>query len=67
MFSQMGDRLQRELTSLCPSGTNVKVIAPPQRQNLAWLGGSDLASLSSFQKTCMSKEEYDEHGKWIDK
>ncbi|XP_020774701.1 actin, alpha skeletal muscle-like [Boleophthalmus pectinirostris] len=38
------------------------IVAPPERGYAAWLGGSVLASLSTFQKMCMSKQEYDECG-----
>ena len=40
----------------------VKVIAPPERKYSTWIGGSILASLSTFQQMWISKEEYDESG-----
>ena len=40
----------------------VRVIAPPERKNLVWIGGSILASLSTFQGRWITKEEYDEEG-----
>ncbi|CAF3480989.1 unnamed protein product, partial [Rotaria sp. Silwood2] len=35
---------------------------PPDRKYSAWLGGSILASLSTFQSKWISKQEYDESG-----
>lgn len=59
------ERLERELTSLAPGGTKVKVNAPvnPAEKRFAtWIGGSILASLGSFQQMWMSRAEFDEHG-----
>ena len=43
----------------------VKIIAPPERKYSVWIGGSILASLSTFQNLWISKEEYDESGPGI--
>ena len=40
----------------------IKICAPPERRLHTWIGGSILASLSSFQDVWISKSEYDEHG-----
>ena len=40
----------------------VKIVAPPDRKYSAWVGGSLLASLSSFQQMWITKSEYDESG-----
>ena len=40
----------------------VKVVAPPERKYSVWIGGSILASLSTFQQMWISKSEYDESG-----
>jgi len=40
----------------------IKIIAPPDRKYSVWIGGSILASLSTFQQMWISKEEYDESG-----
>lgn len=40
----------------------VKIIAPPERKYSTWIGGSILASLSTFQQMWVSKEQYDERG-----
>jgi actin len=46
----LADRLAKELTSLAPPGVRVKVVAPPERKYSVWIGGSILASLSTFQQ-----------------
>ncbi|KAL7720916.1 actin [Entamoeba marina] len=45
-----------------PPTMKVKVIAPPERKYSVWIGGSILASLSTFQNMWITKEEYDEAG-----
>jgi len=62
MFPGIADRLTKELTNLVDPSTKVKVIAPPERKYSVWIGGSILASLSTFQSMWVSKEEYDESG-----
>merc|ERR1712054_632408 len=62
MFSGIGERMTKELTQLAPSTMKVKIIAPPERKYSVWIGGSILASLSTFQQMWISKEEYDESG-----
>ncbi|VDD78041.1 unnamed protein product [Mesocestoides corti] len=65
MFLGIADRMQKEITSLAPSTTEVKVVAPPERKYSVWIGGSILASLATFQPMWISKEEYDESGPGI--
>ncbi|KAJ1096520.1 hypothetical protein NDU88_001656 [Pleurodeles waltl] len=62
MFPGLADRMQKEITTLAPSKINVKIIAPPERKYSVWIGGSILASLSTFHKMWISKQEYDECG-----
>jgi len=62
MFPGFADRMQKEITALAPPTMNVKVIAPPERKYSVWIGGSILASLSTFQEMWISKQEYDESG-----
>ncbi|CAF3735168.1 unnamed protein product [Rotaria sp. Silwood1] len=38
------------------------MVAPPERKYSVWIGGSILASLSTFQQMWISKQEYDESG-----
>jgi len=62
MYSGMPERMQKEITNLAPSTMKVKVVAPPERKYSVWIGGSILASLSTFQQMWISKQEYDESG-----
>jgi len=62
LFPGLPERLQKELNGLAPSTMCVKVVAPPERKYAAWIGGSILASLSTFQQMWITKEEYDESG-----
>ena len=49
MFPSIADRLQKELVNLAPSTVDVKIIAPPEKKYSVWIGGSILASLSTFE------------------
>ena len=62
MFSGIAERMTKELTALAPSTMKIKVVAPPERKYSVWIGGSILASLSTFQQMWISKAEYDESG-----
>uniref|UniRef100_A0A3Q3XLD1 Uncharacterized protein n=1 Tax=Mola mola TaxID=94237 RepID=A0A3Q3XLD1_MOLML len=65
MYPGMAGRMQKEITALAPSNMKVKIISPPERKYSIWRGGSILASLSTFQKMRISKQEYDENGPGI--
>jgi len=62
MFNGISDRLSKEITALAPSTMKIKIVAPPERKYSVWIGGSILASLSTFQQMWISKQEYDESG-----
>ena len=62
MYPVIADRMQKEITALAPSTMKIKIIAPPERKYSVWIGGSILASLSTFQQMWISKQEYDESG-----
>jgi actin-related protein len=62
MFPGIAERMTKELTALAPSTMKIKVVAPPERKYSVWIGGSILASLSTFQQMWISKAEYDEAG-----
>jgi actin-related protein len=65
MFPQIGERMTKELTALAPATMKVKVVAPPERKYSVWIGGSVMASLSTFQQMWITKSEYDESGPTI--
>ena len=62
MFPGISERMTKELNMLIPESMKVKCIAPPERKYSVWIGGSILASLSSFEDMWINKEEYDEAG-----
>jgi len=62
MFAGIGERMDKEITALAPPTMKIKVVAPPERKYSVWIGGSILASLSTFASMWIAKEEYDESG-----
>ena len=62
MFPGITERMQKEISSLVPPSMRIKIVAPPERKYSVWIGGSILASLSTFQQMWISKQEYDESG-----
>ena len=65
LLPNLGARLEKELVALGPQTSKIKVLAQQaqlERRFSAWIGGSILASLGSFQQMWLSKAEYDENG-----
>ena len=67
MFEGIGARMDKELSALIakvvPGRTyTVKAATPPMRKFSTWLGGSTIASLSSFEPMWITKAEYKEVG-----
>ena len=62
MYPGILNRMQKEMTSLAPQTMKIKITAPLEHKYSAWIGGSILASLSTFQQMWISKQEYDESG-----
>lgn len=54
--------MKKEVTALAPNSMTVKIVAPPERKYSVWIGGSILASLSTFEDMWITKAEYDESG-----
>jgi actin len=54
MFPGIADRMSKEISALAPSSMKIKVVAPPERKYSVWIGGSILASLSTFQQVCFA-------------
>mmetsp|Transcript_13433 Transcript_13433/g.22419 ORF Transcript_13433/g.22419 Transcript_13433/m.22419 type:complete len:389 (+) Transcript_13433:91-1257(+) len=67
MFRGFGDRLLNEIRKhpLAPTDTKIRIAAPPERLYSTWIGGSILASLSTFKNMWISKADYQEHGSRI--
>jgi actin, other eukaryote len=45
MYSNLPQRLEKEVANMASSNLKVKVIAPPERKYSVWIGGSVLTSL----------------------
>jgi actin-related protein len=65
MFEGIAERMEKEIKALAPASMKIKIVAPPERKYSVWIGGSILASLSTFQQMWISKQEYDESGPQI--
>jgi len=65
MFPGIAERMTKELYQLAPSAMKIKVVAPAERKYSVWIGGSILASLTTFQLMWISKAEYDDSGPHI--
>jgi actin-related protein len=60
------ERLNRDLSAKTPPSMRLKVVhsgGTTERRYGAWIGGSILASLGTFQQMWISKQEYEEGGK----
>jgi len=62
MFAGIDQRMQKEIEAKAPQSMKVKIVAPPERKYSVWIGGSILASLSTFEEMWVTKEEYDDSG-----
>jgi len=62
MYPGIQERMEKEVIALAPPTMKIKVVAPPERKYSVWIGGSILASLSTFENMWITKDEYDESG-----
>ena len=63
MFPGFSERLSKEICKLAPNAYQKKVrISDSVRKYSAWIGGSMISSLSTFQSMWISKQDYDEVG-----
>ena len=64
LFPGFPERIASEMGSheSDPNFWTVKVIATPERKEAVWIGGSILASISTFKDLSISKEDYLERG-----
>lgn len=65
MFRGIEQRLKAEMEALIApamDGLEVEITAKPDRQYAAWIGGSILASLATFQHLWVTRTEYKETG-----
>ena len=61
----LAERLENELKNLYAT-KNVRLTAPANRDVAAWVGGSMLASIETFQNQSIKRNEYEELGE-VDK
>jgi centractin len=62
MTRGFGARMMSELRRLSGPETRITVWAPHDRQALTWVGGSILASLSTFKSLWITKDTWEEEG-----
>lgn len=62
LFPGIEHRLRTEIENLAPCTMKARIIAPPERKLSSWQGGSIFASLSTFDRFCISNKEYQELG-----
>jgi actin beta/gamma 1 len=62
MFENYSDRLLLELKALAPAALSPKVIAQPDRKYAVFIGAAQLAGLSAFQNSWITRQEFDENG-----
>ncbi|CAO3695166.1 unnamed protein product [Rhizopus stolonifer] len=60
LYRGFGDRFLSEIKKLALKDIKIKIYAPPERKYSTWIGGSILASLSTFKKMWVSSEEFQE-------
>ncbi|CAH3016407.1 unnamed protein product [Porites evermanni] len=66
LFPGMKERVFSEVRSLAPCDVDVAVHCPSKPITHAWEGGVSLSKTDTFlNKMCVTKAEYDEHGKSI--
>ena len=68
LFKGFESRLKHEMSLFASKNninTDVNIISPKDRKHFAWIGGSILASLSSFNEMWITKDEYSENGESI--
>lgn len=61
LYRGLPDRIHRELQELAPA-EKVRIFASTERRNAAFVGGSIVASLPTFQEMWVTKADYDEIG-----
>lgn len=62
LLDNLQARVTSELQALTPSGIKLRVSMPNSRQYSAWIGGSVLSIMSTFNDKWVSRKEYDERG-----
>jgi actin len=58
MFQGLPECIEKEIIRVVPSTMMIKVVAPSERKNAVWIGGSMLASRATFPQMGITHEEY---------
>ena len=65
LFPGLKERLEKELNAMLQEAgmkITVNIITPENRQYAVWIGASKLAALPEFQKSWITREEYEREG-----
>jgi actin len=65
LFPGFATRLEKEVTRSVRTAMKIRVIAPHERKYASWIGGSILASLTTFPQMAITREEYNDAGPTI--
>lgn len=66
MITGIAERIEKEVIALAPPSMKIVVIAPPQRRDAVWIGGSVLGTHEFFfDEMMVTKAEYREEGENI--
>ena len=60
MMKSFCGRLHKQIQQLFPKNSKVTLMAPANRQNSCWIGGSTISSLKAFDKMWISKREFEQ-------
>lgn len=58
MYEGLADRLKNEIIALAPAGAEIRVYASGDRKFAVWRGASTLSSLSTFESSWITAEDY---------
>ncbi|CAD2221963.1 Actin, putative [Angomonas deanei] len=62
LFRNLSSRLETEVGNFTTGTERIRVVASPERRDAAFIGGSILASLPTFQDLWVKRSDYDEIG-----
>ena len=62
MYAGLSERLKNEIVDKAPQGADIRVVASNDRKFAVWKGAATLATLSIFDASWITKEDYEEFG-----
>ena len=57
MYPGIGERLQKELLELVPANVKAKVLASAEREDMVWIGGALVTTLSAVHQVWAAKSK----------